>query len=462
MHDAAPACMTGAGSTTDGQFLRMRKIVLTTIGTLGDLHPFIAVAAALKARGFRPVLAVPEDHVAKVNRAGLEAVAVLPGFETIRARIGLSEGEAVRRMMSDQRYMLEQAVLPSLSACAHTLDALAADAEAIVASTMVLAAPIVAEKRGLPLVSVMLQPMAMVSALDPPKTPDFWMMRQRPAGRIGERWNLLMYAGFRQILHRLYADQIDIVRIEHGLRPRGAMRMLEAGRDALLTIGCYSASFAPLPRDAPRNARVVGFPIFDSQDGTSAALDPALEAFLRAGPPPIVFTLGSFAVHAAGDFYTEAAEVARRLGQRAILLTGADATIAPSADLFACAYAPHSHLFHRCSVVVHHGGIGTTGQALRAGKPQLVVPHMGDQNDNGHRIARAGIGRVLKANRFSAARATRMIDDLLHDPARRERAARIGETIARENGAEAAARAIEQALGPGKRAGQSRPLSANA
>ncbi|WP_375393725.1 glycosyltransferase [uncultured Sphingomonas sp.] len=437
----------------------MRKIVLTTIGTLGDLHPFIAVALALKARGFRPVLAVPDDHIRKVKRAGLEAVAVLPAFDTIRERLGMSESEAVRRMMNDQRYMLEQAVLPSLSACAHTLDALTGDADAIVASTMVLAAPIIAEKRGIPLVSVMLQPMAMVSALDPPKTPDFWMMRQRPASKIGERWNLLMYAGFRQILHRLYADQLDVVRIEHGLRPRGAMRMLEAGREALLTIGCYSPVFAPLPRDAPQNARVVGFPIFDSANGGSCALDPALEAFLRAGPPPIVFTLGSFAVYAAGDFYTEAAEVARRLGQRAIMLTGERETVAADRDVFACAYAPHSHLFHRCSVVVHHGGIGTTGQALCAGKPQLVVPHMGDQNDNGHRIARAGIGLVLRAKHFSARRATILIEDLLRDPSRRERAARIGETIAQENGAQTAARAIEQALGRGRRmVGQSKPI----
>lgn len=435
----------------------MRKIVLTTIGTWGDLHPFIAIALALKARGFRPVLAVPEDHVAKAQRAGLEAVAVLPGFDTIRERIGLSESEAVRRMMSDQRYMLEQAVLPSLSQCAHTLDALVADADAIVASTMVLAAPIVAEKRGVPLVSVMLQPMAMASALDPPKTPDFWMMRSRPAGKMGERWNLLMYAAVRQILHRLYADQLDVVRIEHGLRPRGAKRMMEAGREALLTIGCYSAAFAPIPRDAPKNARVVGFPIFDSESGGAAALDPALEAFLQAGPPPIVFTLGSFAVYAAGDFYREAAETARRLGRRAILLTGEREKMPSEADIFVCPYAPHSHLFHRCAVVVHHGGIGTTGQALRAGKPQLVVPHMGDQNDNGHRVARAGIGRVLKAKRFTAARATVLIEDLLRDQHRKDRAARIGETIALEDGAEAAARAIEQALGQGKRVGTPQP-----
>ena len=93
--------------------------------------------------------------------------------------------------------------------------------------------------------------MAMASALDPPKTPDFWMMRQRPAGKIGERWNLLMYAAFRQILHRLYADQLDVVRIEHGLRPRGAMRMLGGGARGAADDRLLFRRFAPLPRDPP-------------------------------------------------------------------------------------------------------------------------------------------------------------------------------------------------------------------
>ena len=442
--------------------LRTRKIVLTTIGTLGDLHPFIAIALALKARGFRPVLAVPEDHVAKVQRAGLEAVAVLPGFDTIRERLGVSESEAVRRMMSDQRYMLEQAVLPSLSACAHTLDALAADADAIVASTMVLAAPIVAEKRGLPLVSVMLQPMAMASALDPPKTPDFWMMRQRPASKVGERWNLLMYAAFRQILHRLYADQLDIVRIEHGLRPRGALRMLEAGREALLTIGCYSAAFAPLPRDAPRNARVVGFPIFDSEDGGSSRSTPALEAFLKSRTAAdrlharVVRGLcrGRFLSRgrrgraAAGTARDPADRRARddRDEQRHLRVRLCPA-LAPVPPLRR-AGASWRHRHHRPGAARRQAATGRAahGRSERQRPPPSRAP---------------GSGGVLKAKHFSARRATAVMEDLLRDPARRERAARIGETIAQENGAQAAARAIEQALGQGKRhlAGQPAPLA---
>jgi UDP:flavonoid glycosyltransferase YjiC (YdhE family) len=110
------------------------------------------------------------------------------------------------------------------------------------------------------------------------------------------------------------------------------------------------------------------------------------------------------------------------------------------------AYAPHSTLFPRAAVIIHHGGIGTTGQALRAGKPQLVVPHMGDQADNAHRIRKMGIGQVLKARRFNARRAAAMISSLLDRPAYRAEAERVGALISPENGAEAAAIAIERLL----------------
>jgi rhamnosyltransferase subunit B len=425
----------------------MRKIVLTTIGTLGDLHPFIALAVELGKRGFRPVLAVAEDQLAKSRAAGIEAVAVLPGFEAIGARMGLSHDDAVRRIMGDQRHMLEQVLLPSLSSCAEALDAAAAGAEAIVASIFVFAAPIVAEKRGVPLVSAVLQPMAMLSAYDPPRTPDFWMMKHPPVGAAGARWNRAVYAAGRLILHHRYARQIDAVRAQHGLAPEGGKLMFDAAREAVLTLCCYSPLFGPLPPDAPANTRIVGFPIFDSQCGGEAALDPALAAFLAAGPAPLVFTLGTLAVSDAGNFYVEAAETARRLGERAVLLTGRNSVKAAATDLFCCAYAPHSLVFPEARVIVHHGGVGTTGQALRAGKPQLVVPHMGDQNDNAHRIEHMGVGRALKAGRFTADRAAPLIADLLREDSYRKEAARIGALACLENGAAAAAAAIEASLG---------------
>jgi UDP:flavonoid glycosyltransferase YjiC (YdhE family) len=424
----------------------MRKIILATVGTMGDLHPFIAIAHALRRRGFQPVLAVPEDHLGKANAAGIEAVAVLPSFATIFSRMGTSDHKAARRIISDQRRMFERVILPDLSSCAAKLDAIAGDADAIVASAFFLAAPIVAQKRALPLVSVVLQPMAMLSAFDPPNTPDFWMMKGAPVGAVGARWNRAMYGVLRFGLDLLYGRRIDAARREHGLPPAGGARMFEARENALLTLGCYSPQLAALPPDACANTRLTGFPLFDSASGGADALDPALAAFLEAGPPPLVFTLGTFAIHAAGRFYEEAVAITRRLGMRAVLLTGGPVPADTDDTIFACAYAPHSRVFPHASVIIHHGGVGTTGQALRAGKPQLVVPHMGDQNDHAVRIARLGLGRRIAPRRFRANRVAPLLRDLLDDQAMRAQALRIGTLVAAEDGALAAAMAIEQAL----------------
>ena len=396
----------------------------------------------MKARGFTPILAVAEDQVAKTRASGLDAVAILPGFATIRERMGLDVGEAVRRLMSDQRQMLEHILLPSLSSCAHALDRAAADAEAVIATPFVFAAPIIAEKRGIPLISAVLQPMAMLSAYDPPSTPDFWMAKHPPVGAIGVAWNRALYTTMRMFLRRHYSRQLDAVRAEHGLPPRGAAMLLEPGGESALVLGCYSELLGSLQPDAPAHSRIVGFPFFDSHSGRPEVLSPALSEFLEDGPPPIVFTLGTFAVLGPGDFYAKAAEVARALGRRAVLLTGEAAAPRADGDIFRCGYVPHSLLFPRAAVIVHHGGVGTTGQALRAGKPQLIVPHMGDQHDHAHRIERLGVGLSLKARQFATRRAVPRINRLFDQSSYREQACRVGRIVSQERGSDSAAAAI--------------------
>ncbi len=427
---------------------RSARIVLTTVGTLGDLHPFIAVGLALKKRGHRPLLAVAQDHLAKVSAAGLECAPVLPSFDTVRERMGLSEDAAVKRVMSDQKYMLEEVVLPWLDTSTGALDALTADADVLVGSMFVFGGPTVAEKRGIPMVSVVLQPMALLSAYRPPHTPDFWMMKGEPTTAVGVGWNRFAYALIRAHVRRRYDPMINVIRAGYGLGPSRDPCLFEIGPQTNLTLCCYSPLFGPTPPDAPAPIAVTGFPVFDSETGGAAqALDPDLAAFLAKGPAPLVFTLGSFAVYAPGNFYAEAAAAARRLGQRAVLLTGPGSNVAGDDDIFVLPYAPHSALFPQASAIIHHGGIGTTGQALRAGKPQLVVPHFGDQSDNGYRIKLMGLGRVLASRRFTADRAARRIAKLI-DPSLPyvAEAARIGALVAQENGAEAAADAIESVL----------------
>ena len=420
------------------------RIVLATIGTLGDLHPFIAIGLALRAHGHDPVLAVPADHVDKVRSTGLEAVAIMPAFEDIRRTLGLDEDSAVKRVMADQRYMLERVVLPWLESSTDALDRACAGAEALVASLFVFGAATVAEKRGIPLASTLLQPMALLSPHRPPHTPDFWMMKGEPTSWAGVSWNRLVFAAGRVAFRRRYGPIVDRVRASHGLASGPDRTLIDIARVTRLTIGCYSPTFGEAPPDAPTNARIVGFPFYDATSGAHAAADPELDAFLDAGTAPLVFTLGSFAVHAPGDFYREAAAAARLLGQRAILLTGPGSRMQSDPQILVRDYAPHSTLFPRALAVIHHGGVGTTGQALRAGRPQLVVPHMGDQWDNGHRIKQMGVGRVLRARRFTADRAARRIATLI-DPQRSfiDRAAQVGAIVAAEQGADNAVRAIE-------------------
>ncbi len=114
-----------------------------------------------------------------------------------------------------------------------------------------------------------------------------------------------------------------------------------------------------------------------------------LVRFLEAGPPPIVFTLGSSAVWIAEDFYELSIRAVRELNQRAVLLVGNReqlrlASVPDSVGIFE--YAPHNLVMSYASIIVHQGGIGTTAQALRAGRPMLVVPFGQDQPDNARAV----------------------------------------------------------------------------
>ncbi len=206
---------------------------------------------------------------------------------------------------------------------------------------------------------------------------------------------------------------------------------------------------APQP-DWPPQAVQTGFAFFDRQDGRG--LDPDLSRFLDAGEPPIVFTLGSSAVMDAGRFYEESVAASRRLGRRAVLLIGELAADRnrPRDPLpegvAAFGYAPYSELFPRAAAIVHQGGVGTTGQALRSGRPMLVVPWGHDQPDNAHRVARLGVARTIPRHRYSAATASEALRRLLDDPSYSTRAAEVGRRVRDEPGASAACDAIETHL----------------
>jgi UDP:flavonoid glycosyltransferase YjiC (YdhE family) len=148
-----------------------------------------------------------------------------------------------------------------------------------------------------------------------------------------------------------------------------------------------------------------------------------------------------------GSFYDESAEAANQLKRRAILLVGRNPSPARlPAGVVAFGYVRFSVLFPRAAAVVHQGGIGTTGQVLRAGCPMLVMPYAFDQPDNAVRLARLGVGRVISRAQYSAKRAALELQQLLGDLTYQRKASEISRHVERERGAETACDALEALL----------------
>jgi UDP:flavonoid glycosyltransferase YjiC (YdhE family) len=266
-------------------------------------------------------------------------------------------------------------------------------------------------------------------------------------------WRVLWW--FASLASRPWFRELAAVRAEMGLPPERAHPMFDR-RSRHLHLVLFSRELAAPQPDWPANAVQPGFPLHDrGEEGEGMPL--ALEVFLRQGEAPLVFTLGSSAVFAAGGFYTAAAEAARRLGKRAVLLVGQvelnkvpgvpPVAHAPAGErIVTVPYAPHSELLPRALANVHQGGVGTTAQAMRAGRPMLVVPFSHDQPDNADRLRRLGVARVLRRSQVSAAALARELEQLLADEAAARRAAEVAARMKLEPGAAGAADAIERLL----------------
>jgi UDP:flavonoid glycosyltransferase YjiC (YdhE family) len=426
----------------------MKKIVISTLGSFGDLHPYIAIALELKRRGHRPVIATSDIYREKTDALGLELHPVppdLPSYDQPEA-ISRMVGELIDTKKGPER-VFKQFINPHLRGMYDALAEATRGADLLLTHVLSLAGPPLVEKTGIKWVSTVLAPISFFSVHDPPIFPNApWLYRVFKLGpsvaralmRVA-RWKLDELAG---PLYRL--------RAELGL-PRGGNPMLEGQHSPLLVLALFSSVIAKAQADWPPNTCITGFPFYDRRDRPGDAprgLDPKLAEFLDAGEPPVVFTLGSSAIWVAEDFYRESIKAARAVGVRALLLIGEERNRpAEMPEGFAAFdYAPYGEVLPRARCVVHQGGIGTTAQGLRAGVPALVVPFSHDQFDNGSRVARCGAGRMLPRSKYNAGSATRELRALLTDESYTTRAAEVGRQVRAEDGAAAAADAIEEVL----------------
>ncbi|MCX5690455.1 MAG: glycosyltransferase, partial [Planctomycetota bacterium] len=192
-------------------------------------------------------------------------------------------------------------------------------------------------------------------------------------------------------------------------------------------------------------ARICGFPYFDA-DPAQLGDERELEAFLASGSPPVVFTLGTAVVHVRPDFFGLAARAAAMAGCRAVLVTGSRDYVPTDlpGNIATVPYARFSTLFERARVIVHHGGIGTTAQAMRAGKPTVIVPAAHDQFDNAARAVRLGVSRTVKLQQLRPDSLNAAIREVADDQAAALRVQTLAQALRAERGACTALDSIEQ------------------
>lgn len=416
----------------------MARVLLACWGSSGDLFPYLAIADRLRALGHTPVVATCATYGAVVAREGF-------AFRPLRPDLQPDDPALLARIVDPRRgteVVVRELIVPALRDSVADLEAAAADVDLVVSHPVTFAAPIVAERRRLPWLASVLAPLSFFSSYDFPVLPNApGLAALRHLGP----WTGRALMALARRATAPWTAPVAALRRELGLPPAGDP-LYDGQFSPHGTLALFSSALGAPQPDWPARTTVTGFPFFNR----AIPMPDAVVRFLDAGDAPAVFTLGSSAVHNAGMFWDESLAALAALGGRALLLVGRDpsaleATLPP--HILAVDRAPHDQIFPRASVVVHQGGVGTTGQAMRAGRPQLVVPHAHDQFDNAYRVRQRGLGRVLYPRQYTAARVMTTIRALLDHPAYATQASAVARQVRGEDGAAGAAAVILDALG---------------
>lgn len=425
-----------------------KRIVIATYGSLGDLYPYLAIASELKRRGHNVAIATSEVYRASVEAENLEFYSIRPNLLEIDTK---EAQEAIAQAMDAKRgteYVLRELVLPYLQDSYNDLIQVVSGADLLITHPISFAGVLVAQKTGIRWISTVLSPNSFLSAYDP-------SVLSSPLGEVSLR-------GFVPEINKVllniakfsicsWGEPIQQFRKQLDLPPVSDP-FFQDQHSPDLVLALFSPIFAQPQIDWYKHTYVTGFPFYDRQ---GAELSPELVEFLNRGEPPIVFTLGSSAVNDAGNFYRESAIAAKQLGCRAVLLIGEDKrNQLPknllSQDIVTFSYAPYSKIFPHASAIVHQGGIGTTAEALRSGRPMLFMPYSHDQPDNAARAQRLGVARIIKRSNYQANSAAVELKQLLNEPKYAQKAAVIGQQIHAENGVKTACDRIEAYLSSSK------------
>jgi rhamnosyltransferase subunit B len=375
-----------------------RHAILVSVGTDGDVYPFLSLGMTLRSRGHRVTLATHEHFSGLATENDLEFRALVSNAETeellekpdfwhpykgpmVAAKWG-------RRFIHRQHEVLRELV--------------AGERVQLIASPGVVAARVIQEQFGTPLASIVLQPW-MIPSVHAPPTMMGGLTFPRWAAPFGGDTYLWL---FNRVGALLVGRRLEELRRSLGLKP--IRRFFHWWLSPSLVVGMFPEWFASPQPDWPSQMKLAGFPVNDGKPTADLPLE--IRQFCEAGKPPVAFTFGTGMMHAA-ELFREGMEACQSLEVRGILLTKFRSQLPAQlpASVIYCGFAPFQKLFPRCAAVVHHGGIGTTAKALAAGVPQLILPFAFDQMDNANRVRKLGCGDWLKPKQRNAIQLARGI-----------------------------------------------------
>ena len=392
--------------------MSQRPIIITAVGSAGDLHPHLGLARALQQRGHQVSVLTSPNYRDAVDQAGIEYV-------------GCGSLELLAEVLLDRRVWHAKkgfaGIWPMVNdMMRHSLrhiEARRAQQPLLIGSPLAFGPRLAAEKYRLPFVATQLAPSIFMSAYDPPTYRDTGFVHW-----LSPKWRRKLWSMVEdQYIDRICQPDLNGLRERLGLAPVCNVFTGWANHGDLVLCPFPEWFAAPQP-DWPGKSRLVGFPLYD--ESGQHPLDEELQQFLARPEPLVVFCPGSAMAQSAG-FFRNAAQVCRQLPVKGIFLTRFETQLPPlPGNVLHRSYLPFSQVLPRAAALVHHGGIGSAAQAFRAGIPQLVLPMAHDQFDNANRVQSLGCGSVLKWG-SGPRRFARQLQQLLASPDIRQQARHI-------------------------------------
>ncbi|WP_443750087.1 glycosyltransferase [Asticcacaulis solisilvae] len=404
--------------------MKKAEIILCTMGTRGDVLPFLALSAELNRRGYDTTLLANDNWEGLARQAGVRFEAIAPTDASQSGR--------------DDKAFFVQSTLPAFRKSYDVVAGRAAQNPnlLLVYRSNMLGMESAAEKYGLAHVKVALQPSSIRSVMRPP-----WPMARLAQGPLSGRPGRVFIAWVYRFMEwrRGYYRLRNAFRASLGLPPHRIGRMGAQTEDLTLVLAPHW--FAMPAEDWPRNSHCTGFLFHEDK-----VEDPAIASFIARHGAPLVFTPGTGVSDVAG-FFAKAVEVCKASALPGIFLSAQpfDASHAP-VPILKADFADLATLLARARLIVHHGGIGTTAQALRAGIPQIIVPDRFDQPDNAMRVARLGLGAAVLRDDKPPGLWADLIRLLTSDAGVARRLKKVASAVTGENAVEKGCDLIESVL----------------